>query len=336
MGFSGPFPFKLKGPSPNGGSCVVVTAGFAGCGVHEAPNIEAPGAAVGAADGKKDTGAETAFASAGVRGVGATGARPPNTEVVGLVGSPKTLVVGGDGVMNDGVSGVASLRFPTRLNGAGEAGVGEGDRAGFKIGVVGVGGLGELRVESRGGVFGLVGLILGSLGSSSSSSLRGTSIGFAIMGSGWATGTAVLSVSSSSSGSKETGALAKGELRVGRVLGRPSPKGGGEGLVVGTGVDEDLNGGDGSLTGVPGGVVLRSLPAEDSVDTEDSEGEGEGVTRILGISNCGVVDGERDCGKGMLAGSGGDERWSSSDSSPSSGTSDRSLLEVYDCPDSSS
>ena len=322
---------------------MVVTAGFAAAGVHGVPNIEPPGAGlgVGTADERKDAGAEAAFASAGVRGVGAIGAGLPNTEVVGLVGSPKTLGVGGDVVVvRDGVSGVASLRFPKRLNGAGVAGVGEGDGAGFKIGVAGVGGLEERRVERRGGVFGLDNVLLGF---TSSSSLRGTSMGFAITDSGLMTGkgTAVLWASSSSSGSKETGALAKGELRVGRVLGRPRPKGGGEGLVVGTGVDEDFDERDSSLTGVPGGVVLPSRPAKASLDTEDSEGEGEGVTRILGISSCGVVDGERDCGKGMLAGSGGDERWSSSDSSPadlspSSGTSDRSLPEVYDCPDSSS
>ena len=334
MGFSGPFPFKLKGLRPKGGGWAVVTAGFVGGRVHEAPNTEAPGTGVAAADGKKDAGAEAAFASAGVRGIGAAGAELPNKEVVGLVGSPKTLGVGGDVVVRGGVSGVASLRFPKRLNGAGEAGEGEGDDMGFRVGVAGVGGLKELRVERRGGVFGLGGLILGSF---SSSPLRGASIGFAITGSGLTidTGTAVLS--SSSSGSKETGALAKGELRVGRVLGRPRPKAGGGGLVLGTGIDGDFNGRD----GVPGGVVLSSLPAEDSLDTEDSEGEGEGVTRILGISSCGVVDGERDCGKGMLEGSGGDESCSSSDSSPaglspSSGTSDRSLLEVYDCPDSSS
>ena len=77
--------------------------------------------------------------------------------------------------------------------------------------------------------------------------------------------------------------LAKGELRVGRVLGRPKPTlndGGDAG--AGEGDGEFFSGGC-SLMGVPGGVVLSSSGIVGNMPGW-GESEGEGVTLMDGSS----------------------------------------------------
>jgi hypothetical protein len=149
----------------------------------------------------------------------------------------------------------------------------------------------------------------------------------------------------SSSSSWETGALARGELRVGRVLGRPRPipKG-----VEGVGLTDDGGDGavlpkydEGSLSGDPGGVVLSSLivgKPEGEDEPEESEGVGEGVIWMAGTSGWGVAEGEREGGNGTDAGSGerspsSEELWSSdSEESSSSWEGTYSLPEeMKDC-----
>jgi hypothetical protein len=138
--------------------------------------------------------------------------------------------------------------------------------------------------EKRGGVLGLGGGALppgGLLDSISALSGEGGGIGktakrglgdTGALGAGfWASGP--------STSSRETGLLARGELRVGRVLGRPSPVlncggGGGVGVEVCTG-DGELKGG--SLEGVPGGVVLSSSGIVGN-KPGSGESDGEGVT----------------------------------------------------------
>lgn len=99
-----------------------------------------------------------------------------------------------------------------------------------------------------------------------------------------------------SSASEESGALAKGELRVGRVLGlpRPNPKedeaGGTEPESGAFGSDADeVSGGDGE----PGGVVLPALT--DFVGAGDVGcGEGDLGSGMFEGSGFGVVEGDLD------------------------------------------
>lgn len=87
--------------------------------------------------------------------------------------------------------------------------------------------------------------------------------------------------SPSSSSSWDTGALARGELRDGRVLGRPSPipKG-----IDAMGLADAADGtaglpkyDDGSLTGDPGGVVLSSSLIVGRPEGDDGLGESDGL-----------------------------------------------------------
>lgn len=129
---------------------------------------------------------------------------------------------------------------------AGIGGLGSGDGADFDgwpnpdRGIEnippGLGGAGTL--ESRGGVFGRA---IADFVEESVGGLDG-----------------VLAVSSSSelSSSPEMGALAKGELRVGRVEGRPKPIP--TGVAVGLGATSGTGGSESKLDGDPGGVVLVS------------------------------------------------------------------------------
>lgn len=135
----------------------------------------------------------------------------------------------------------------------------------------------------------------------------------------------------SSSSPPDTGVLARGELRTGRVLGLPR-------LVLETG-DGDSEG-DGSVgvgcssggcndngsfdgDGVPGGVVLRAPEVDDGCGPGSESSVG--CTSIKGFSAFGVLVGERDFGKGMAVGStsvpGGTLFSSSSDSSCAACTS---------------
>lgn len=96
--------------------------------------------------------------------------------------------------------------------------------------------------------------------------------------------------STRSSSLPEIGALARGELRVGRVEGLPIPTPNGTlAGVTGTGAATGGvagGGGDGCFTGDPGGVVLASvagaLPLLPSVAAGVAGGEGE-VSCILGV-----------------------------------------------------
>jgi hypothetical protein len=115
-------------------------------------------------------------------------------------------------------------------------------------------------VDDNGGVFGL--LSVGDWPSDDSiSTFRGkvlkTGLG-ETAGGGWD-----FALCSSSSSCPGKTAFAKGELRAGLVLGRPSPipKGGGTGALP---VKEELesNIGFDALAGVPGGVVLVSLAGD--------------------------------------------------------------------------
>lgn len=69
-------------------------------------------------------------------------------------------------------------------------------------------------------------------------------------------------LSSSSSSCPDKTAFAKGELRAGLVLGRPSPIPKGEAGVLPVGEGLELKNGLDSLAGVPGGVVLGSLAGD--------------------------------------------------------------------------
>lgn len=117
---------------------------------------------------------------------------------------------------------------------------------------------------------------------------------------------ASLSPLTSSSSPPDTGAFASGELRGGRVLALPRL------LLVEIGDGDGVWEGDGSVgvgcwrgvcsvDGDPGGVVLRVL--------EDGPGSGSGLEKnvgwrlIRGFSAFGVLEGERDFGKGTAVGS---------------------------------
>lgn len=84
-----------------------------------------------------------------------------------------------------------------------------------------------------------------------------------------------LSFSFSSSSSPDTGVLANGELRAGRVLGLPKPSPNGRGAA------EEPGGFLDSFVGVPGGVELSSVivdKPEASEDSDSSDAGGDGVT----------------------------------------------------------
>lgn len=132
----------------------------------------------------------------------------------------------------------------------------------------------------------------------------------------------------SSSSPPDTGTFARGELRSGRVLGLPKPIAGvgdgeseGDGSVgVGCwrGVCSD-SGGEGSVDGDSGGVVLRTRSDRGAFD--GGSDIGFGCTLIEGLSAFGVLEGERDAGSGTVVGSasslGGTPPSSWSPSSPS-------------------
>lgn len=148
-----------------------------------------------------------------------------------------------------------------------------------------------------------------------------------------------------SSSSPDTGAFAKGELRVGRVLGRPRPRPNGE-AATGTGAARGvLDGGDGFFSGLPGGVVLSSRivdkrpseESESSSSSSSSSGAGDFDTLILGGTSArGVEEGDLEGGSGTFEGDG--DRESSSPSSSSGGASEpeSKLSERKESPSSSS
>ena len=86
---------------------------------------------------------------------------------------------------------------------------------------------------------------------------------------------------------------ANGELREGRVFGRPRAR-----LAAGAG-DFD---GRGSFVGEPGGVVLSSRIV-DNLPEEDERSDGEGELSFPDSSGWGVEDGDR--GGGTFVGSAG-------------------------------
>ena len=136
--------------------------------------------------------------------------------------------------------------------------------------------------------------------------------------------------SSSDSSFPEMGALVRGELRTGRVEGRPSPK------LNPVGRTDDGAGiprGEGSWAGEPGGVVLFSLVKGLGCSLSAGPGVdgGEGVVRrILGVGDLRVNDGVLESGRGTSAGSLGvaSPSSSSSSSSPAGSSSSSSSMTV--------
>jgi hypothetical protein len=123
------------------------------------------------------------------------------------------------------------------------------------------------------------------------------------------------------SSSKDSGAVASGELRDGRVLGLPSPIPNGKVVDAATGDGVVLGDRTTGTGGDPGGVVLslpmcsRSEGCSLSV-AEEGPGGDEGLTLIAGASGFGVAERDLDesCGvdgKGTLAASSAAD-WSSS------------------------
>jgi hypothetical protein len=122
--------------------------------------------------------------------------------------------------------------------------------------------------------------------------------GFGAAGWGFvASGFSVLySLTTAVSSSRESGVVARGELREGRVLGRPSPipKGEVDEVAMGDGVVlgdfDDTGADDGSLTGDPGGVVLSWRTGTGVSVSGRDLGRSEGVIVIDGASGLGVAD----------------------------------------------
>ena len=142
-----------------------------------------------------------------------------------------------------------------------------------------------------------------------------------------------------SSSPPDTGAFARGELRSGRVLGLPRlllELGDGDGEREGDGSE-----GVGSAAGVcvcndagtvdgdPGGVVVRVR------EVDDGSGSGSGgdvnCTLTTGLSALGVLEGERDFGKGMVVGSASEGVGTSVSSSSDSGTCSSSSCSSSSC-----
>jgi len=152
--------------------------------------------------------------------------------------------------------------FPNpKVTGAGAVGAASLVAGMLKRGVGVEADAGPLRVDNNGGVLGLLLTGCPSPSSAAPSSLSGTTLGVSLGDSGVGKGGVGL-VSSSSSGGRTV--FANGELRVGRVLGRPSPRlkgctGEGEGANIGLDPGKGLT----SFMGVPGGVVLGSLACGD-------------------------------------------------------------------------
>ena len=128
----------------------------------------------------------------------------------------------------------------------------------------------------------------------------------------------------SSSSPPDTGAFARGELRSGRVLDLPGPApeagdGESEGKGnMGVGCSRGVCNDNESFDGDPGGVVLCARGNEEALGC--GAGRGVGSTLIEGPSALGVLEGERESGKGMAVGSipaGGGTLFSSSSDSPS-------------------
>jgi len=157
---------------------------------------------------------------------------------------------------------VAAGCFPNpKVTGAGAVGGASLAAGMLKRGVGVEADAGPLRVDNNGGVLGLLVTGCPSLSSAASSSLSGTTLGVGLGDSGVGKGDAGL-VSSSSSGGRTV--FANGELRVGRVLGRPSPRlKGCTGEGEGANIELDPGKGLTSFIGVPGGVVLGSLACGD-------------------------------------------------------------------------
>jgi len=186
--------------------------------------------------------------------------------------------------------------FPNRLNEGGAGGAlaafgGGVDKPGAGVAGV-VEGFAPPNERRGGGVLGLGGSVLfaDTLLDSSASAFSGDGGGIgktAKRGFGdagiWGAG-ATTSCGCSSSSSRETGVLARGELRAGRVLGRlrPTPNRG-VGVPVEAGAGDGLFLKRGSLVGVPGGVVLSSSGIVGNTPGS-GESEGEGVTWIAGSS----------------------------------------------------
>lgn len=198
-----------------------------------------------------------------------------------------------------------------------------------------------------GGVFGLVGFA--GAGFSSIDSVFtcvdiAPNTGLGDAGRGLRTPLSALTVCSFSSSSPDEEVVASGELRVGRVLGRPRPMPKGDGA-TGTGAAMGVFCGEGwgersFFSGLPGGVALSSriVDSLDSSDESDSSSEpsGECDTWMVGTSARGVEEGDLEGGSGTADGDG--DRESSSPSSSSGGASEPEpkLSDRKESPSSSS
>ena len=263
-------PFKLNGLRPTPVPNVAGTACGGGIVTREDVSDRPNGGFVtGVIGGRKDDRPEEGAGGANFAGVACAW-------LFAFWGVPN---IGGEAglsnkLLNGGVVGGALVALGGKVE---ELGVGvAGVVAGF-----------GLPKDRRGGVLGLGGsLLTDALLDSSTSGLSGdgggmgkiAKRGFGDAGT-WGDGT----TTSCSSSSRETGVLAKGELRDGRVLGRPKPtpnNGGDAG--AGEGDGDFFNGGC-SLVGVPGGVVLSSSGMVGNMPGS-GESDGEGVTWMDGSS----------------------------------------------------
>ncbi len=200
----------------------------------------------------------------------------------------------------DGVSGFAvSADLPATGDGDLLGGVNVGAVAGARVKGASFGGATEAP-NSTGGVFGLLVLSPGT-------GIAGDAERAFLDGEAAFSSSSASSSASPSSSSPLIGRLARGELRTGRVEGRPGMRsppevlvgvdvGGAEVARVTGAVDCLITGtGDPASAGEPGGVVLRSRTGVDLDDaTSDSfEGDGEGEEKIdgggLGLVGCFTV-----------------------------------------------
>lgn len=280
---------------PNTGGLIGFERNWAGAPKREGPDALGGGGTPKTLEAGKAGGEIGAFrlkesipnTPAGAPAAGGAEGLPPNMPNCGFIEG----LAGVSGVLLNMLPGWdgAAGGFGEKVNGDGAVGAGglakEGSGEGEDFLLPKVTGAAdddaEESVESKGGVLGL--FALGGWPSSrggisffvSFSPGKVPKTGFGDTGGG----KRVVGVISASSSSGTT-AFANGELRVGRVLGRPRPMPKGAPF----GVEGPLNKGFTSFTGVPGGVVLASLSKCGLGDVLGSSAGGESDTSILGIS----------------------------------------------------